>query len=123
MKKRIAILWLACILLHTGSRIGILVGFEINRDVIATTLCINRDEPVKKCMGKCFLAQQLKTDKEKEQQDIANIYEYLKEITLFLEPVKTPFPLPLHHTSHYITYYLTAFFQTVPSDIFHPPKM
>ncbi|MEO1628649.1 MAG: hypothetical protein AAFV25_26110, partial [Bacteroidota bacterium] len=43
-----------------------IVSFYGNRASIAENLCVNKDEPVKKCRGKCYLSKQLE-DNSTEQ--------------------------------------------------------
>ena len=45
----------------------IYLDFELRRDYIAEVLCINRDEPITVCGGKCYL--DLKLDQATERQD------------------------------------------------------
>ncbi len=47
----------------------IVAGFELNRDYIATTLCINRDKPQLHCNGKCYLMKKLKAAEENERKE------------------------------------------------------
>ncbi len=50
------------------------IWFRINQDTIAQVHCENKDKPVLKCDGKCYLAKQLKKaevsiEREQEQPD------------------------------------------------------
>ena len=47
----------------------IVAGFELNRDYIGTTLCINRDKPQLHCNGKCYLMKKLKAAEENERKE------------------------------------------------------
>lgn len=44
------------------------LNFQLQRDIIARTLCINRDQPQLQCHGKCFLKKQLKAQAAHESQ-------------------------------------------------------
>lgn len=59
MKKAFSILMLLTLLLPSFFRVGIFLHFKANQDFIAKVLCINRDEPLKECNGKCYLTEQL----------------------------------------------------------------
>lgn len=38
---------------------GVMTFFQMNREYIAEVLCINKEEPVRKCNGQCFLKKNL----------------------------------------------------------------
>ncbi|MDO9554245.1 hypothetical protein [Rhodonellum sp.] len=59
MKKAFSILMLLTLLLPSFFRVGIFVHFKANQDFIAEVLCINKDEPLSECNGKCYLGKQL----------------------------------------------------------------
>lgn len=44
------------------------MDFNMRKDYIATVLCINKDTPVLKCNGKCYLAKKLKAAKERQEK-------------------------------------------------------
>lgn len=50
---------LLTLLLPSFFRVGIFVQFKANQDFIAKVLCINKDEPLSECNGKCYLSKQL----------------------------------------------------------------
>lgn len=52
--------------------------YVLNQDYIAEVLCINKDKPMLNCDGKCYLAQMIKEQQEKDHQDIpsADLREY-----------------------------------------------
>lgn len=103
------------------SRYFVYVGFEFNKNYIATVLCENRDKPVLQCNGKCYLSKQLKqaAEKEKNQERAAKksvfheacmSQEIVMEIpSQLLKPIvmmELPFALPMHSAM-----------------IFHPPQV
>ena len=42
------------------------LSFKIKQKYIAENLCINRNEPITSCYGKCYLKEQLKNRQENE---------------------------------------------------------
>jgi hypothetical protein len=68
-RKIIALLLLVAFATHTFNRAVIVFGFYANQEVIAATLCENKDKPVMKCEGKCQLSKKLKLQEKKEQQN------------------------------------------------------
>jgi hypothetical protein len=59
LQKAIAILLITCVLMQSFSKLSIIASYELNKDFIASVLCINKKEPVNTCEGKCYLAKQL----------------------------------------------------------------
>ena len=69
------------------SRLFIYAGFELNRNYIASKLCVNRNKPWMHCNGKCYFLKKIKQAQEKEKND-----ERQSQKNLFQEafsPVKT----------------------------------
>ena len=103
------------------SQYFVYVGFEFNKNYIATVLCINRDKPVLKCNGKCYLSKQLKqaAEKEKNQERAASksvlhdacmsqeiVMEVSSQLLMPSVRMELPFALPTHSAM-----------------IFHPPQV
>ena len=100
----------------------IFAGFELNKDYIANTLCVNRDKPQLHCNGKCYLMKKLKAAEENEKKENSR-----QKIELFsgyltiqiVNNLKTQFfpetdlkPIPC-----YISFYVN----NVSGSIFKPP--
>ena len=49
-------------------KLGIVTYFQVNRDYIAEVLCVNKENPITMCHGKCFLDRNLSL----VDDDIAN---------------------------------------------------
>lgn len=59
MKNLLLASALIAVLAQTFSSLGILAGFQINRNFIAASLCVNRTKPELHCNGKCYLNKEL----------------------------------------------------------------
>lgn len=80
MKRVFAIVMTVAVMLPSLIRIGVLIDFKLNQDLIAEMLCINREKPLSDCNGTCYLSEQLtKTElpqdgqvpvKKKDRQEI-----------------------------------------------------
>jgi hypothetical protein len=64
-----AILLIAFTLSANFSKLFIFAGFEMNKTVIASTLCENRDKPWMHCNGHCYLMKKIKQAEEKEKSE------------------------------------------------------
>lgn len=66
------------------SKTFIVADYYINKDFIATTLCINKDKPQLHCEGKCQLKKQLEKEDKKEKSPLGS-FKNKSEIQLFSE--------------------------------------
>lgn len=64
-----AILLIVFTLSANFSKLFIFAGFEMNKAVIASTLCENRDKPWMHCNGHCYLLKKIKQAEEKEKSE------------------------------------------------------
>ncbi|HZY35658.1 MAG TPA: hypothetical protein VFE53_03355 [Mucilaginibacter sp.] len=114
-------LLIAALLSVNFSTLFIFAGFELNRDYIATHLCINRDKPLLHCNGKCYFMRKIKQEREKEKsqerQSQKNLFQDAlfgrKAETKFYTRVLQEFPTPDRHTNLPI----------VDRPIYQPPQL
>ncbi|MCF0060414.1 hypothetical protein MUK70_14310 [Dyadobacter chenwenxiniae] len=81
------------------------LDYELRKDYIAKTLCVNRDTPITMCYGKCYLAKKLNAasqqqERQAEQNYLASLiyqvmntdsnklFEYTPVAFLFLDTVQ-----------------------------------
>ena len=102
------------------TRFFIHVGFELNKNYIASVLCENKDKPELNCNGKCFLSKKLKQVEEKERKE-----EQQTQRKMFQESFIVSSVLLFNNN---ITLIRKVSFHENPealpdgsSDIFHPP--
>ena len=103
------------------SKLFIVANFEMNRDIIAQTLCVKKAEPENCCKGSCHLKKQLDSDEKKqeapgrtkrnsEEVQFCQIFQTIS----FIQPVQA-------ETSNENGLYLEHFPEEPSSSIFHPP--
>ena len=63
------------------------LDYELRKDYIAKVLCIERDNPISMCNGKCYLYLQLG---EAQPQDDESKVPPLRAVTLILTQAATP---------------------------------
>lgn len=83
MRSVIAYILLAAIMLPTLSPWGTIAYFKLNREYIAKVLCENRKRPELHCDGKCYLAKQLKQQKDKQDKETSEKVHNMPVIQLF----------------------------------------
>lgn len=111
---------LAAVIMQSFTAPLIFVSFELNRDYIAATLCINRDVPESGCDGQCFLMKKLKQSQQDPGTESPSpkreaFWQYCTDIaqkTALLPLRETLVPPALYERP-------AAF---CPTAIFHPPE-
>ena len=48
------------------SKVAIVLDFKINQELITELFCINKEEPLVMCSGKCYLGKQLEASQDQE---------------------------------------------------------
>jgi len=72
----------ACLFTATFSKWLMIAAFELNKNYIATTLCINRENKNLHCNGHCFLREQISKEEKSKSTPHAQSDEKF-EIQLF----------------------------------------
>ena len=122
LKKIVAILAFAGILLQTFSQVLIVAQFHANKNYIAKNLCENRDKPMMHCNGKCCLKKKLA--KEGKEATTPNSQKSEDATTLFysfhrieVRPIS-----PASANGHFFNRNDLRTF-SFHSSIFHPPSV
>ncbi|MBL6448249.1 hypothetical protein JMN32_18185 [Fulvivirga sp. 29W222] len=102
-----------------------MIDFKINQDFIAKVLCINKDEPITTCNGKCYLSKELKKAEEKEDKQAPTSKEQRQKVVYYY--VKSSFN-GLIIAYRYLDQLNAAYNNSLYSssfvvDIFRPPKL
>ena len=90
MKKVIVIFLLFIFTIQTTKSLWIITSFQINRDYIASNLCINRFDKIPTCKGQCFLTKELNKEQNENKRNITTI----EKDSIFIAPhfvvIQTP---------------------------------
>ena len=70
MKKVIVIFLLFIFTIQTTKSLWIITSFQINREYIASNLCINRFDKIPTCKGQCFLTKELNKEQNENKRNI-----------------------------------------------------
>lgn len=124
MRKLLLFSWLFAVLLPTFSQWGTIAYFQLNKEYIARVLCENRDRPELHCDGKCYLAQRLKTQQEKQDQQTTERVQNTPVLQLYTQPfIQFDFQ-PLRtvlRTKTAFLYHLLIYSAPL-ADLLHPPR-
>lgn len=90
MKKVIVIFLLFIFTIQTTKSLWIITSFQINREYIASNLCINRFDKIPTCKGQCFLTKELNKEQNENKRNITTI----EKDSIFIAPhfvvIQTP---------------------------------
>ena len=107
-------------LVANSTRFIIYAGFKLNQGYISSVLCENRDKPVLKCNGKCYLTKKLKQAEEKEKSQERDSQKNRFQDAFIQERITFNFPLELIDVLNSIV--LKFKLSRHSSELFHPPK-
>lgn len=82
MKKGFIFVLVMAMLLQSSIRSIYVAYYQINRDYIASELCINKAKPASTCNGKCYLVKKMK-QQDQQEQTIPSVLKGLKEVVLY----------------------------------------
>ena len=122
-KYPVTILLILLVAAQSFSKWCLIAEFQVNRDLIAQKLCVNRLNPISCCKGTCFLNKKLADDENKQeapgkggQRDEVLLQVYRAE-RLVPEPVVMTLVL-----RHFARYTDRAAQEYIPS-FFAPPRV
>jgi len=109
--------------MQIGSRVYVLVNFQLNKEYIAENLCEKRDEPESCCEGSCHLEKELNKVEESENQGPINSDTNKKEKTEDFVLYCSDFLKLTEHTKSEIVMYQFTHKTCAgfTSEISHPP--
>ena len=96
------------------------MGFELNKQFIATELCVNKDKPEMNCNGKCYLMKKLKQAQDKEQKQERQAQKTQVQDALIVNPITFKRYVLTESTLHIP--FSTGMPQSIKNSIFHPPQ-
>lgn len=95
MKKIIVCILLFIFTIQSTKSLWIITTFQINREYIASNLCINRFDKIPTCKGQCFLNNEL----NKEQKDNKKNLTTIEKESIFIAPQFTAIQAPKYSKS------------------------
>jgi hypothetical protein len=121
LKSFITIFLFLAILIQTFSSFVYDAAYVLNKNYIATKLCINKDKPIMHCNGKCFLAKQQQQEEQRNDKS-ADTRKEKFEIQFFSLPsaiiLETIFSKNDIIYNDHVSFSLPDFHTSV----FHPPS-
>lgn len=68
VKQVLSIALVLSVLFSSAGKTIVLTAFELNRDFIASTLCVEKEKPQNSCQGSCELAKSLEKEGQMEEK-------------------------------------------------------
>lgn len=122
LKQVIAIVAFVGILFQTFSSLTVYTAFYLNQNYIAKNLCENRDKPMKKCCGKCYLKKKLAQQQKQDQVPNSQNQRDKQDVVLFFDNYKPAiaFTIPENVAQQYSSYD-DLFTSSFHHAVFRPP--
>lgn len=90
MKRLLCLFILVIFSFQITKSIWTITSFQINREYIASNLCINRFDKIPTCKGQCFLTKELNKEQSENKRNITTI----EKDSIFIAPhfvvIQTP---------------------------------
>lgn len=118
-KELTAILFFIAVLGSTFNKGIIQLDYRMNRNYIASVLCVNRNNPSACCQGKCYMKKKLGQDEENGKQRPGNSREKY-EINWFCQEDR-PAASMLVESNPYSAFMNRILAAPFLSGVFHPP--
>jgi hypothetical protein len=102
---------------------SVVVGnYVINKQEIVDRFCINKERPEMQCDGKCYLAKQLRAEKDKKDRESQHRFSLDFGLYLFNPPFALEQVAPGKYVAREFRPYRMAISGRVGESLFVPPK-
>ncbi len=98
-------------------------SYELNKAYIIENFCVNKDKPMMNCDGKCYLAEQMKAQKEK--QDANSTHKFTMDFGVYIpvSAVKQDFKREFSIMNAFLAPYMEPFTVLLIQQVIKPPKI
>nr|WP_245405175.1 hypothetical protein [Algoriphagus sp. AGSA1] len=98
-------------------------SYELNKAYIIENFCINKDKPMMNCDGKCYLAEQMKAQKEK--QDANSTHKFAMDFGVYIpaSAVSQGFKRDFTLVGSFLAPYVEPYTVLLIREVVKPPKI
>ncbi len=121
VKIFISIIFLLSFSLQTFYTAGMVFWFFANQKSISQKHCINKNRPLLKCNGKCFLAKKIKAAEEQQEKESTFQLKWVESSPGFTAEIVCPQNITQLNIVH-TTFYKVMYHYQYQYSIFHPPS-
>ena len=120
-KNFFVLLLLVTILLQTLDKFGLVLYYQEHKAYIIDFFCINKEEPLKMCSGKCYLVSEFE---KQDRNDEHNLLDHLQNSTInyIIEDFKYESIFVPAFLVPSVFNYRGLLSQCFFMEIFHPPQ-
>lgn len=122
MQKLLSISLLFALTLQCFSNLGVIAGYELNKQYIASVLCVNRDNSSMHCDGKCYLDKKLQQDQQRKNNENGLSGNKL-DVVLFCTTEQFFFSSEVNKDLVEFPPFKYYVYPSPHFNFFHPPKM
>ena len=122
VKYAILILFVAAVLSQVFSDLIMYTAFKSNQSFIAANLCVNKSHPERHCNGCCYMAKQIKKEKE-DQKSATNNFNKKNSITDLYCICYEKLILPIRSIPLVFNFSFYHFTNPALLGVFRPPKV
>lgn len=122
IKYPVTILLILLIGVQTFSKWCLILEYQVNKDFIAKTLCVNREKPMSCCKGKCYLNKKMASDESQQQAPGKSGQRDETSLQLFLQKNIVPQPSLTEISCVHATRYIDPSTQEHLFSPFEPPQ-
>ena len=121
MKLFAVISLIMLMLVQPLSKMLIVAEYQVNKNYIATVLCINKNKPELRCEGKCHLTKELGKASQSENK-VPELLHIKAELPFIIQPFLVNFFPDAEARATAFTPYHFAAVTALLYSIFHPPR-
>lgn len=98
-------------------------SYELNKAYIIENFCVNTDKPMMNCDGKCYLADQMRAQKEK--QDANSTHKFSIDFGVYIPSsnVSQVFSRTFVAINKLVVFYVEPFATLLIHEVIKPPKL
>ncbi|WP_396189190.1 hypothetical protein [Flavobacterium sp.] len=122
MKKLLCLFILVIFSFQITKSIWTITSFQINREYIASNLCINRFDKIPTCKGQCFLTKELNKEQSENKRNITTI----EKDSIFIAPHFVVIQTPKYSKSilkNKFSYHKTSKYTSFLFSFENPPEL
>ena len=122
MKKVVVYFLLFIFTIQSTKSLWIITSFQINRDYIASNLCINRFDKIPTCKGQCYLNNELSKEQKNNKKNLTTI----EKDSIFIAPQFTVIQTPIYYNNilkNKFSYHKTTKYTSFLFSFENPPEL
>ena len=98
-------------------------SYELNKAFIIENFCVNKDKPMMNCDGKCYLADKMRAQKEK--QDTNSVHKFSSDFGIYIPipKLESIYSKSFVSASMLVVAYLEPFTSLLVREVVKPPRL